>query len=177
MRSSKASTQMIVWPSLPPTATMPETVWTAASMLGLLVAVFGAGITSTNLRAARRSYRRACRAVPAVPLHTLITWQAARNELLSVVVVGLLAVVLALFVGVGILQMLTPEPQRPEVVREQMVTIVVLVAGVVLFAAISALLTIGSLLNRRDRHELTNRITGRLLQEQWAHRQAAEDRT
>jgi ABC-type uncharacterized transport system fused permease/ATPase subunit len=175
LRSSKASTQMIVWPSLPPTATMPETVWTAASMLGLLVAVFGAGITSTNLRAARRSYQRARQAVPAVPLHTLITWQAARNELLSVVVIGILAVVLALFVGVGVLAMLTTEPQRPEVVREQMVTISVLVAGVVLFVVISALLTIGSLLNRRDRHELTNRITGRLLREQMAHRQAGKE--
>jgi hypothetical protein len=167
---------MIVWPSLPPTATVPETVWTAASMLGLLVAVFGAGITSTNLRAARRAHRHACQAGgPDVPLNALITWQAVRNELLAVVVVGLLAVVLALFVGVGVLAMLTMEPQRPELVREQMVTIAVLVAGVVLFAAISALLTIGSALNRRDRHELTNRITGRLLREQWAHRQEGKE--
>src|SRR5436190_6087069 len=111
---------MIVWPNLPETSTVPEVIWTAASAVGLFVALLGAGITSTTLRAARRAHRRACRVVPAVPLHTLITWQAVRNEVLSVTVIGVLAVVLALFVVVGVLAMLTPEPLHPEVVREQM---------------------------------------------------------
>lgn len=166
---------MIVWPSLPETATAPETIWTVASTLGLLVALVGVSITNSNLRAARRAHRRACQAVPGVPLHTLVAWQAVRNELLSVAVIGVLSVILALFVGVGVMSMLTMEPQRPEVLREQMVTIAVLLAGDLLFAAISILLTIGSLLNRRDRHAVTNRITGRLLREQMARRRATED--
>lgn len=157
---------------LPDTADIAETVWTGVTALGTLAAAVGAGMTATNLKAARRAARRARAAAPAIPLHLAITGQAVRNELLTVATLTLLLVVLALFVVIGAAAMLTPEPVRRELRAEDLIATVALVIGAVLVTVATVLLTIGSILNRRDRHRLVNQITGQYLREQLARRAA-----
>jgi uncharacterized membrane protein (DUF485 family) len=168
---------MTGWPNvLPPTANGIETVWSASTAVGTTVAAIGAGITTTNLRAARRAYRRALLGGATNQLHVAITEQAVRNESIAVAALVLLLVMLALFVIVGVVAMWTPEPLRPEVQVTDVLAAGVLVAGVVIASIAVILLTVGSILNRRDRHRLTNRITGRLLTEEMARRLAARAR-
>lgn len=158
---------MTPWPNLlPATADAVETIWTAATSLGVLASAIGAGITTSNLRAARRARRLAIGAVPANRLHIMITDQAVRNEWISVVTLLFLLVMLALFVAIGGFAMLTPDPVRPELRAVDFVTTVVLVIGALIATAAALMLTIGSILNRRDRHRLMNRITARLLRGQ-----------
>lgn len=164
---------MNAWPSvLPDTASAAETVWTGATAIGTIAASFGAGITTSNLRAARKAAGRARAAVPVVPLHTAITDQAVRNEAISAATLVLLLVMLTLFVTVGVVSMATPEPVREELKLADQVVVVVLLVGAGLATVAAILLTLGSILNRRDRHRLTNRITGRLIREQLAARRA-----
>jgi uncharacterized BrkB/YihY/UPF0761 family membrane protein len=162
---------MTAWPNLlPPTADLLETVWTVTTAAGTGIAALGAGITTTNLLAAVRAHRRATGAETPNRLHTAITGQSVRNEIFSVVVLSLLLFVLALFVAIGILAMLTPEPVRAELRTEDLVTTVVLVIGAAVVTIATVTLTIGSVLNRRDRHRVTNRITARLLRTQMERR-------
>lgn len=153
---------------LPPTADVSEAVWTLATALGTLVAAIGAGLTTTNLRAARRAHRRAV--TTANRLHTMITGQAVRNEAISVGVLAVLLVTLATFAAIGAFAMLTPDPVRAELRTVDFVTTMGLVSGAVIVTIATAALTIGSVLNRRDRHRLTNLITGRILADQMARR-------
>lgn len=158
------------WPELPVTAGVAETVWTAATAVGVVVAALGASITTTNLRAAQRAHRRACSAAPVNRLHTSITAQAVRNEALSVGVLSLLLFVLALFVAIGVVAMLTPEPVREALRAGSVASSLVLVAGAMLVTVTTVVLSVGSVLNRRDRHRLVNRIAGRLLADQLTDR-------
>lgn len=156
---------------LPATADVAEAVWTIVTTVGTLIAAIGAAITMTNLRAAQRANRRACAADPINQLHTDITGQALRNEWIGVGVLGLLLVTLGLFVGIGVLAIVTPDPIRQELRDADLVTTRVLVVGTLLVTAAVIAMTIGSILNRRARHRLTNRITGQLLREAMARRQ------
>lgn len=164
---------MIPWPSLPPTASLVETVWTVTTAVGTGFAAAGAGITASNLRAARRAHGRASLRNPPNRLHVLITHQALRNEWFSVSALTLALLMLTVFVSIGILAMVTPEPVRVELKMEDLAVTLALVFGAMVGTAIAIVLTVGSVLNRRDRHRLTNAITGRLLSEQMARRKAA----
>jgi Trk-type K+ transport system membrane component len=164
------------WPSLPPTADVVETVWTACTAFGTLVAAIGAGITTTNLRSALRAHQRATTTAPVNRLHTMITEQAVRNESISAAALALLLAVLALFVAIGVYAMFSPDPIRAELREVDLVTTVVLVVGAAVTTVAVAMLAVGSVLNRRDRHRLVNRITGQLIGEQMERRQSGGGR-
>lgn len=160
------------WPSLPPTADMVETAWTGATSFGALVAAIGAGITTQNLQAARRAHHRACTTAPVNRLHTMITMQAVRNETISVTTLVLLLGVLVLFVIIGIYAMLTPDPIREELRMVDLVTTLGLVLGALVVTVAVVMMMAGSILNRRDRHRMTNLVAGNLLAEMIAKRRA-----
>jgi hypothetical protein len=70
----------------------------------------------------------------------------------------------------------TPPPVVPEVAMLDTVGTAVLVVGAVLLASAATLLSVGSALNRRDRHRLVSRITAQLLVELRARRLASRSR-
>jgi hypothetical protein len=157
---------------LPSTASGIETVWSASTAIGATVAAIGAGITATNLRAAQRAHRRTLNAARPDRLHISITEQAVRNEVFTVAALVLVVLVLGLFVTVGVVAMFTPEPIRPEVSTADFLEALALVAGAILLTIVAVVLTVESALNRRDRHAITSRITGRLLTEEMQRRLA-----
>lgn len=165
---------MTWWPNwLPATANIAEVAWTASTALGATVAAIGAGLTTENFRAARRAYRRACTATMVNRLHLDLTAQDVRNETIVVSTLLLLLLVLVLFVSVGILAMATPDPIRPVTREADLLETIVLVAGAAIITVAVVLLAVGSILNRRGRHRRMTYITGRLLTEEKARRQAA----
>lgn len=161
---------------LPSTASASEIAWTGASLAATLAVLAGLGFTLANLKAAARAYRRACRLEPPEELYIALAWKDLRNERLTVAALVVLLVKLLGYVGVGVLAMETPPPVLPAVATLDTVATGVLVVGVVLLATAAGLLSLGSALNRRDRHRLVNQITAQLLVELRKRRLAARAR-
>jgi hypothetical protein len=163
----------MTWPPsfLPQTATPLETAWTAATLFGVLVAGAGVSLSTVNLRAARRAHHRITMTSSRSALYRMITGEALRNEWIAWTVLVLLLIKLVLLCVLGALAMVTPEPIRPEVRWVDVIGAALLIIDAALLVVAVVLLTVGSMLNRRNRHQLTNRIAGRLLREEWARRQ------
>jgi hypothetical protein len=104
-----------------------------------------------------------------------LTEHDVRTEWVLVAVLVLLLAMLLLFAGVGVLAMLTPPPVREDTQVADNFTAGVLVAGAFIATVAVVLLTTLSVLNRRDRHRITNQVTGRLLTEEMARRRAARE--
>jgi hypothetical protein len=162
--------------SVPSTASPAEILWTGAAFVAMVAVMIGLGFTLVNLKAASRAYARSCDLNPPEALYIGLTWKDLRNEWLTVAVLLLLLVKLLGYVGLGVLAIETPPPVVPEVAMLDTVGTAVLVVGVVLLATAATLLSVGSAINRRDRHRLVNRITAQLLVEIRARRLAGRSR-
>lgn len=169
---------MSPWGDAGMSSSLAEVVWTVATVLGSLMAAIGLAITRSNLLAALRAHRRARATVPVNHLHTAITEQSVRNEAISVIVLALLLVKLLLYAWVGVVALGTSEIANLESVEYlRILTTTVLLIGATLLSVAVVLLSVGSIQNRRDRHRMTNRITGHLLREDLVKRRGSARRS
>lgn len=158
------------------TVDVVELIWFGANLIGLLMACVGLGVTTGNLRAARRARRLVGTDNRFDGLHADLADQDVRAGTVVMAVLTIKASVMVLAVLAGWLNLLVPRAPTSYTVdglSVRLATITVLIYGALALSVTSALLTAGSILARRGRHRLLNLIAARVLRQNVADRARA----
>ena len=144
----------------------------AGVLVGLIVAIIGLAITNNNLGAARRAVDVAQKHGKLNQLHVSLAQEGERTEMILTSVLTIKIIVFLLFSAAGYLSALALPPvivaSTGSQIRAVMLWFFIACAFGLMLTSI--LLTADSVLRRRTRHSIINRIAARVLRDQMEQR-------